>query len=72
MPEDTSLHQKYIVLEFWATWCKPCLDAVPHLNGLQAQLNRSDVQFLSMTDEPSEVARQVFDKVDFQSTVVTD
>jgi thiol-disulfide isomerase/thioredoxin len=72
IPEDTSLHQKYIVLEFWATWCKPCLDAVPHLNHLQAQLNRSDVQFLSMTDEPPEVARQVFDKVYFQSAVVTD
>jgi thiol-disulfide isomerase/thioredoxin len=71
-PGDTSLHKKYIVLEFWATWCKPCLDAVPHLNDLQAKLNRSDVQFLSMTDEPPEVAREVFDKVDFKSAVVTD
>ena len=23
------------VVEFWATWCKPCLDAMPHFNELQ-------------------------------------
>jgi thiol-disulfide isomerase/thioredoxin len=37
-PEDTTLRDKFIVLEFWATWCKPCLEAVPHLNELRAQV----------------------------------
>jgi len=25
------------VVEFWATWCKPCIDAFPHLSELQAE-----------------------------------
>lgn len=25
---------KVYVVEFWATWCKPCIDAIPHLNKL--------------------------------------
>lgn len=25
------------VVEFWATWCKPCIDAFPHLAELQAK-----------------------------------
>jgi thiol-disulfide isomerase/thioredoxin len=25
------------VLEFWATWCAPCINAMPHLSELQAQ-----------------------------------
>ena len=24
-PADKTLANKFIVLEFWATWCKPCL-----------------------------------------------
>ena len=28
--------QVYVV-EFWATWCKPCVDAFPHLTKLQEQ-----------------------------------
>jgi thiol-disulfide isomerase/thioredoxin/tetratricopeptide (TPR) repeat protein len=26
---------KVYVVEFWATWCGPCVDAIPHLNDLQ-------------------------------------
>ena len=25
---------KYYVLEFWATWCPPCVRSIPHLNDL--------------------------------------
>jgi thiol-disulfide isomerase/thioredoxin len=28
------------VVEFWATWCPPCIKAIPHLSGLQK--NHSD------------------------------
>ena len=29
------LHGKLVVLDFWATWCKPCMAAVPHMVELQ-------------------------------------
>ncbi len=28
---------KAVVLDFWATYCKPCLEAIPHLNKLSAK-----------------------------------
>lgn len=28
---------KAVVLDFWATYCKPCLEAIPHLNQLSAK-----------------------------------
>ena len=41
VPLDKSVRNKYILLEFWATWCAPCLGAVPHLNELQDKYKRT-------------------------------
>lgn len=33
-PALTDLKGKPIVIEFWATWCPPCLTLIPHMNDL--------------------------------------
>jgi thiol-disulfide isomerase/thioredoxin len=33
-PKDKKIENKFVILEFWATWCAPCLGSVPHLNDL--------------------------------------
>ena len=42
---------KAVVLEFWATWCGGCIEAIPHLNEMAAQFSGKPVVFLSITDE---------------------
>jgi uncharacterized protein (TIGR03435 family) len=46
-----SLTGKVIVLEFWATWCAPCIAAMPHLNALAEKYKGKRVQFISVTNE---------------------
>jgi len=36
-------NDKLIVLDFWATWCVPCLKELPHLNDLQIKYNEEIV-----------------------------
>lgn len=50
----TSLKGKVVVLEFWATWCLPCIPAIKHLNEVAAQFKAKPVQFIAITDEGDE------------------
>lgn len=71
-PADKDFGSKFKVLEFWATWCRPCLKAVPHLNKLQNKFRDRNLVFLSVTYEPGKKAAAAFDKVRFETIVVTD
>lgn len=33
-----TMENKVVVVEFWATWCGPCIKGIPHLNDLQEKL----------------------------------
>lgn len=41
---------KLYVIEFWATWCGPCLTSMPHLAQLQSKYGEQ-VTFIGVTDE---------------------
>ncbi len=45
------LKGKIVVLEFWATWCAPCVANIPHLNKLSDEFKNKNVIFISITDE---------------------
>jgi len=42
---------KVYVVEFWATWCGPCIQTMPHLAMLQKKFADKGVQIISVTDE---------------------
>jgi len=48
------LPSTFVVLEFWATWCTPCVRNIPHINELQQKFEGENVQFISISDEPKE------------------
>jgi thiol-disulfide isomerase/thioredoxin len=42
---------KIYVVEFWATWCPPCVASMPHLAKIQEERFDDGVQIISVTDE---------------------
>src|SRR5215217_1873478 len=41
---------KKLILDFWATWCAPCVTMIPRMDSLQAQF-ADKLQILSVTYE---------------------
>jgi len=53
----SSLRGKLVLLNFWATWCKPCEDEMPAMERLYRQLPRESFELLavSVDEAPGEV-----------------
>lgn len=45
---------KVYVVEFWATWCGPCIAMMPHMAELQEKYIDQGLQFVSISDETRE------------------
>ncbi len=53
--------QVYVV-EFWATWCGPCLNSMPHLAELQNKYRGRGVQVISVSDETLDEVKDLLGK----------
>lgn len=53
---------KVYVVEFWATWCPPCIASIPHLHDLQQTYGEQGVTFISVTDEDLETVEGFFEQ----------
>ena len=53
---------KVYVVEFWATWCGPCIQSMPHLAKLQKDYADKGVQIVSISDEDLETVEKFLER----------
>jgi len=51
------------VVEFWATWCGPCVQSIPHLTALQAKFKDQGVVVVGISDEKPKAAQPFVEKM---------
>jgi thiol-disulfide isomerase/thioredoxin len=45
----SSFKGKYLVLDFWASWCKPCIENIPAVNQMVKYYKSDSIQFISIS-----------------------
>ena len=66
---DQELRGKVVVLEFWATWCKPCLVSLPRLEGAARRWG-DQVAVIAVNLDDRDEAKAIFERAGYRAMVL--
>ena len=55
-----NLRGKYVLLDFWGSWCGPCRASHPHLKALQAHYGPQGLEVINIAQENGADARKIW------------
>ncbi|WP_108807769.1 TlpA family protein disulfide reductase [Aquimarina spinulae] len=64
IPTIASLKGEVIILDFWATWCSPCIAEFPKNNVLYNKYKDKGVNIIAITNDPKEKLENFLKNVD--------
>jgi len=62
---------KNVMIVFWATWCQPCMQEVPHLNALREIIAEDKLAILAISNEDASLVKQTAEKKHMEYTVIS-
>ena len=66
------LRGKIVILNFWTTWCAPCIEEMPSLERLQKQMGSKVTVFAVSTDDDNDAYHKFLKKYDIEFLTVND
>lgn len=66
----SDFQERVLVVNFWATWCGPCLAEMPSLERLQGHLGGRGLRVIAVTDEPIEIVSDFLGDSPYSFTIL--
>jgi thiol-disulfide isomerase/thioredoxin len=62
---------KVVLIDFWASWCAPCILAIPHLSQLQEKYRARGFQVVGVSmDDSANTTKETMQKIRFNYPVL--
>lgn len=72
-PQIKTLKGSVSVIEFWATWCAPCVENIPHLIKLNNKYKSKGLQFIGLSQDKSvDKVKKLIDKKGINYNIAID
>jgi peroxiredoxin len=62
---------KNVMVVFWATWCLPCMQEVPHLKALREIMDSNSLAILAISNEPQPLIKSTAESKNMNYTVIS-
>ena len=68
----SSLKGKVVFLNFWATWCPPCIKEMPSMQKLYDKFKNKDFVMIALSSEDKNTVKQFLNKNKYTFHIVSD
>ena len=68
--DKANFKDKNVLINFWATWCKPCIEEIPTFEKIDKTLDKDDWVLLLANDESNKRQEAFFKKRNYNVTFI--